>query len=84
MTKLRCKRVAHSPDFPDLTICDFDLFSHLNDKLAGFHPDGYTDLLRRMQGILTVIDRTNVKNAFGHWIERCQGVAANKREYYPE
>jgi hypothetical protein len=37
-----------------------------------------------VQGMLTAIDRTEVKIAFGHWIERSQSVATNKSEYYPE
>jgi hypothetical protein len=37
-----------------------------------------------VQGILTVIDRTEVKNAFGHWIKQCQWVATIKCEYYLE
>jgi hypothetical protein len=60
------------------------LFSHIKDKLAGFHADGDAELLREVQGILTVIDRIDVKNALRLWIERCQLVATNKGEYYPE
>jgi hypothetical protein len=52
MTKLRCKRVAHSPYSPDLTICDFYSFSRLKYKLAGFHvDDDDAEFLREMQGI---------------------------------
>jgi hypothetical protein len=32
---------------------------------------------------LRTIDRTEVKSAFGHWIEQCQWVAANKRQSDP-
>jgi hypothetical protein len=84
MAKLRCKRGAHPPDSPDLAICDFYLFSRLKDKLAGFHADDDAKLLREVQEILTAIDRTEVKNAFGHWIERFQWVATNKGDYDPD
>jgi hypothetical protein len=60
------------------------LFSRLKDKLAGFHVDDDAELLQEVQGILIAIDRTKVKHAHGHWIERCQWAAMNKREYYPE
>jgi hypothetical protein len=84
MAKLRRKRVAHRPDVPDPAICDFCMFSGLSDKLAGFYADNDAELLREVPGILTAIDRTEVKTAFGHWIERCQCLATNKDEYYPE
>jgi hypothetical protein len=54
------------------------------DKLAGFHADDDGEFRREVQGILTAIDPTETKRAFRHWIERCQWVATNKSEYYPE
>jgi hypothetical protein len=84
MAKLRYKLTMCPPYSLDLAICDFYLFSRLKDKLAGFHADDDAEFLRDMQGILTVIDRIEIKDAFGHWIERCQCVATNKYEYYPE
>jgi hypothetical protein len=60
---------GHPPYSLGLAICDFDLLSRRKDKLAGFHADDNTELLREVQGILTAIDRTEVKIAFGHWIE---------------
>jgi hypothetical protein len=84
MTKLRCKRVAYPTYSPDRAIYDFYLFSRLKDKLVGLHADDNAELLREVQGIVRVIDRTEINNAFGHWIERCQWVATNKAEYYPE
>jgi histone-lysine N-methyltransferase SETMAR len=84
IAKLSCKRVAHLPYPPDLAICDFYLFLRLKDKLTGFHADDDAELLREAQGILTAIDRTEVKNAFGHWIEQCQSVTTNTGKYYPE
>jgi hypothetical protein len=41
------------------------------DKFAGLHVDDDTELFREVQGILTVTDLSEVKNAFGHWIEQC-------------
>jgi hypothetical protein len=41
-------------------------FSQLQDKLAGFYVDHDAELLREGEGILAVIDRTEVKDAFGH------------------
>jgi hypothetical protein len=84
MAKLRSKRGAHPPDSHDRAICDFCLFSRQRNKLAGFQADDDAELLRNGQGILTAIDRTEIKNAFGHWIERCHWVATNKGEYDPE
>jgi hypothetical protein len=84
MRKFRCKRGAHPPYSDDLAIHDFYLFSDLKDKLAGFHADHDAELLQEVQGILTGIDRAETKNAFGHWIERCQWVATNKGKSYPE
>jgi hypothetical protein len=51
MAKLKCERVAHPPDSLGLAIGDFYLFSHLNDKLVGFHDDEDAELLRETQGI---------------------------------
>jgi hypothetical protein len=45
MAKLGCKRVTHPPYSPDLTICDFFLFSRLKDELVGFHADDDAELL---------------------------------------
>jgi hypothetical protein len=60
------------------------LSSWRKDQLAAFHGDDNAKLLQEVQRILTPIDRTEVINAFGHWIERCQSVATNKGEYDPE
>jgi hypothetical protein len=84
MAKLRCERLAHPAYSPDITLCDFYLFSCRKDTLAGFHTDADAELLQEVQGILTPINRTEVKYAFGHWIERYQSVATNKGECYPE
>jgi hypothetical protein len=84
MVKLRCKRGTDSPYSPDVAIGDFYLFSCPKDKVAGFHADDDAELLRKVQEILTSIDRTEVKNSFGHWIERCQWVATDTDEYNPE
>jgi hypothetical protein len=84
MATLQCKRVAHPPYFRDLAICELYLLSRLKNNVAGSHADDEADVLREVQGILAVIDRTEVKNAFGHWIEQCQWVATNKSEYYLE
>jgi hypothetical protein len=48
------------PYSPDIAICEFDFFSRLKDKLAGFHADDDAKLLREVQRMSTAIDRTDV------------------------
>jgi hypothetical protein len=60
------KPAAHHPYSSGLAICDLSLFSRLKDKLACFYADDDIKLLREAQGILIVIDRTEVQNALGH------------------
>jgi hypothetical protein len=38
MTRLKCKRVPHSPYPPDLAIAEFDRFGVLKKKLEGIDP----------------------------------------------
>jgi hypothetical protein len=55
MNKLRCRRVAHPPYSPDVTICAFCLFSRRENNLACFHTDEEPELLREVHGMLTAI-----------------------------
>jgi hypothetical protein len=82
--KLRCNGVMHPPISPDPAICDFYLFSRRNHKFASFYVDDAAELLQDGQEMLTIIDRTEAKRAFGHWIERCQWVGRNTDIYHPE
>jgi hypothetical protein len=59
---------------PGPATCDAYLVSRLKDKLAGFHADDNAELLRKVQRIVTDIDRTELR----------QLAATNKSEYYPE
>jgi hypothetical protein len=65
MAKLPCRRAAHPLDSLDLGISDFCLFSRLKHKLFPYHAHGDRRLLQVVQGILTGIDRSEVKKLLG-------------------
>jgi hypothetical protein len=82
MARLRCRRVPHPPYSPDLAICDFYLFGHLKERLAGITVNGANDLEHEVTSILAGISRDEKVRAFDHWIKRCEWVAEHGGEYF--
>jgi hypothetical protein len=66
-----------------LAIADFYLFSWLKQQLSGGTLDNESNVLERITEILSELRQNEVKRAFAHWKERCQWVADQNGEFYP-
>jgi histone-lysine N-methyltransferase SETMAR len=77
MTCLRCKRVPHPPDSPDLAIADFYLFRILKHKLQGIDVRDDEELKSEILTIFQGIPLDELKKSFDHSTETCQWGAAD-------
>jgi hypothetical protein len=83
MTRLKCKRIPHPLDSPDLAIADFYLFGVLKRKLQDIDVSEDEDVKNEILTVFQRIPWDEQKKSFDHETERCQWVAANGGNYYP-
>jgi hypothetical protein len=68
----RMKQAPHPSDSPDLAPSDFFPFGYVKRKLMGYHAESPSELLIRIQVILSEIPRETLNAVFLEWIERLQ------------
>jgi hypothetical protein len=66
MTRLKCKRVAHTPYPPDLAITDFDLWNVLEQKLQDISVNDDEELETEILTIFQVIPSDQLEKSFDH------------------
>jgi hypothetical protein len=71
MTRMKCKRVPHPPDSPDLAIEDFYLFGVLKQKLPSIDVSDDEELKSDILTIVQGVTSDELKSSFNHWIEIC-------------
>jgi hypothetical protein len=77
------QKEPHPRYSPGLASTDFDLFCVLKQKLQGIDVSDNEEPKREILTIFQGIPSHELKKSFDHWIERCQWVAANPRNYHP-
>jgi hypothetical protein len=81
---LRCKRLPHPADSPDLAICDFDVFGRLEQQFRGITVETAGELINEVTKVLTTLSIGELRRAFDHSIKRCDWVRNNGGEHDPE
>jgi hypothetical protein len=82
ITCLKIKGVPNPHYSPDLAIADFHLFGVLQQNLQGIDGSDHEALKSEMLPISQGIRFDEVKKSFDQWIERCQWIIANAKNYY--
>jgi hypothetical protein len=83
MTGLKCKRVPHRFDSPELAIADFYWFGVLKQQLQGINASDEEEPKSKILTIFQDILADELWKLFDQSIKRCHRVAGNAENYCP-
>jgi histone-lysine N-methyltransferase SETMAR len=77
----KLQRVAHPPDSPDLSPCDFWLFDLLKQNMKDCEFSGVEEIMNAVQEIWREVTLERLQSVFFNWIERLEDVIEHDGEY---